>query len=159
MIRIIGVLTLALTYVLLTGNWQISNIIIGLLIGLIIIALLRPPKGSLEWRNIPRTILALAAYVFIMIRDVILSGLQVARLVLDPKLPIRPGIIAIPSQCESELATALSAHAITLAPGEMVIEIDENGVMYTHTLDITKAEAYVNEAQRLRSDLLGKIFV
>ena len=103
-------------------------------------------------------ILALGAYVLIVTRDVILSGLQVARLVLDPSLPIRPGIIAIPSLCQSELATALSAHAITLAPGEMVVEIDKHGIMYTHTLDVTKAESYVNEAQQMRSDLLARIF-
>ena len=86
-----------------------------------------------------------------------ISGLVAARLVLDPALPVKPGIVAIPSGCDSELATALSAHAITLAPGEMVVEIGEGGVMYTHALDATLASEYVDEAQRLRLDLLRKV--
>ncbi len=158
MIYLPGTFVLALTYVLLTGNWQIGNLILGLLIGISIMVLLRPASGKLDMRKAPGMILALGVYVLIVTRDVILSGLQVARLVLDPNLPIRPGIIAIPSLCQSELATALSAHAITLAPGEMVVEIDKHGTMYTHTLDVTEAESYVNEAQQMRSNLLSKIF-
>jgi multicomponent Na+:H+ antiporter subunit E len=104
-------------------------------------------------------LLALARYLFVVATDAIKSGLVAARLVLDPALPVKPGIITIPSGCESELATALSAHAITLAPGEMVIEIGEDGAMYTHTLDATQAADYVAEAQHLRRELLRKIFL
>ena len=100
---------------------------------------------------------ALARYVVVVAKDVIQGGLQVARLVLDPKLPVKPGIIAIPSGTESEWATALSAHAITLSPGAMVIEIGEHGVMYTHTLDVDQADESTADMQRLRRDLLEKI--
>jgi multicomponent Na+:H+ antiporter subunit E len=78
--------------------------------------------------------------------------------VLNPRLPLRQGIIAIPSGCQSELGTALSAHAITLTPGEMVVEIDADGVMYTHALDVSAAETAVLDAQTQRRDLLAKIF-
>jgi multicomponent Na+:H+ antiporter subunit E len=71
---------------------------------------------------------------------------------------VKPGIIAIPSDCDSELATALSAHAITLAPGEMIVEIGKDGTMYAHALDATRAAEYVQEAQDLRRGLLRKIF-
>jgi multicomponent Na+:H+ antiporter subunit E len=106
----------------------------------------------------PWALLALGRYLYIVVLDVVKGGLVTARLVLDPALPIKPGIIAIPSGCDSELATALSAHAITLAPGEMVVEIGEDGVMYTHVLDATQAAGYVAEAQYLRRELLRKIF-
>jgi multicomponent Na+:H+ antiporter subunit E len=56
------------------------------------------------------------------------------------------------------MGTALSAHAITLAPGEMVVEIDERGVMYTSCLDKTNSEKYTEDAQRMRKNLLQKIF-
>jgi len=77
--------------------------------------------------------------------------------VLDPRLPVRPGVIAIPSGTESEWATALSAHAITLSPGAMVMEIGEDGVMYTHTLDADNADESTAELQRLRRNLLERI--
>ena len=37
------------------------------------------------------------------------------------------------------MATALSAHAVSLTPGELVVEIDDEGVMYTHCLDASRA--------------------
>jgi multicomponent Na+:H+ antiporter subunit E len=147
-----------LVYLALTANLELSNLILGLLIAAGLTRLLRPPRGEFVLRRLPAALLALVRYLFVVARDAIRSGLFAARLVLDPALPVKPGIIPIPSGCDSELATALSAHAITLAPGEMVVEIDEEGVMYTHALDATHAAEYVAEAQRLRSELLSKIF-
>jgi hypothetical protein len=39
-----------------------------------------------------------------------------------------------------------------------VVEIDDEHVMYTHCLDATHAETYINEAQEMRRELLSKIF-
>ena len=147
-----------LVYVALTGNLEWSNLVLGLLIAIGVTVLLQPPRGAYQLRQLPAAVFALVRYLFLVILNAVKSGLVVARLVLDPALPVKQGIIAIPAGCDSELATALSAHAITLAPGEMVIEIGEGGVMYTHALDATLASEYVDEAQRLRIDLLRKIF-
>jgi multicomponent Na+:H+ antiporter subunit E len=92
-----------------------------------------------------------------MLWELIVSGLQVAHIVLSPSLPIKPGIIAIPSGTDSDLATALSAHAITVTPGELVVEISDDGVMYTHVLDVTMSEAARLNAQEQRRNLLSKI--
>jgi multicomponent Na+:H+ antiporter subunit E len=147
-----------LVYLALTANLELANLVLGLLIAVGLTALLHPPRGRFELRRLPGALLALVRYLWVVTRDAIKSGLMAARLVLDPDLPVKPGIITIPSGCDSELATALSAHAITLAPGEMVVEIGESGMMYTHTLDVTQAAEYVAEAQQLRRDLLRKIF-
>ncbi len=143
----------------MTANLEIGNLVLGLLISSGLTLLMRPRRGRVDLRRLPRAILALGQYALIAVYDAIKSGLALARIILDPALPIKPGIIAIPSGCSSELATALSAHSITLAPGEMVIEISEDGVMYTHTLDVTHAADYVADAQRLRRELLSDIFV
>jgi multicomponent Na+:H+ antiporter subunit E len=147
-----------LGYLALTANLELGNLVLGFLIAVGLTALLRPPRGTFDLRRLPAALLALAHYLFIVGRDAIKSGLMAARLVLDPALPVKPGIITIPSGCDSELATALSAHAITLAPGEMVVEIGEGGVMYTHTLDVTQAAEYVEQAQQMRRELLHRIF-
>ena len=96
-------------------------------------------------------------YLGILIYDIFKGGIMVARSVWSRNLEIKPSIIAIPSGCESELATALSAHAISIAPGELVVEIDANGVMYTHVLDVTHSAEYQEQAQNMRSELLSKI--
>jgi multicomponent Na+:H+ antiporter subunit E len=147
-----------LVYLALTANLELSNVALGLLIAVGLTLLLRPPRGTFEIRRLPGALVALVRYLFVVFFDAIKSGLVAARLVLDPALPVKPGIIAIPSDCDSELATALSAHAITLAPGEMVVEIGKDGTMYAHALDATRAVEYVEEAQELRRALLRKIF-
>jgi multicomponent Na+:H+ antiporter subunit E len=145
-------------YLALTSNLELRNVILGLVVAVGLTLLLRPPRGSFDLRRLPKAGLALGRYLFVVFRDAIKSGLVAARLVLDPALPVKPGIIAIPSDCDSELATALSAHAVTLAPGEMVVEIGKDGTMYTHALDATRAAEYVEEAQAQRRELLRKIF-
>lgn len=147
-----------LIYLAITANLEWRNLVLGLVIALGATVLARPRRRPIRWRRLPAAFLATLRYLTLLGLDLIKGGYQTARIVLDPKLPLLPGVVAIPSGCESELATALSAHAITLAPGEMVVEIDQNGFMYTHMLDVSHAADYVAEAQQMRRELLRKIF-
>jgi multicomponent Na+:H+ antiporter subunit E len=105
----------------------------------------------------PSTIVALIRYIFVLAYDLIVSGIQVASIVLNPSQSLRPGIITIPSKTKSEVAQALNAHAITLTPGEVVVEMDEEGTMYTHCLNATDSEQLVDDAREMRAELLEKI--
>ena len=146
-------------YLVLSGNYEPGNLLAGLVIALLVTALVRPRPQRVELSRLPSALVALVRYLFLLAYDVVTSGLQVARIVLNPALPIKPGIVAIPTDCRSELSIALSAHAVSVAPGELVIEIGDDGVMYTHVLDATRSSAYVQEAQRIRESLLSKIFI
>ena len=152
------IVPLLFVYLELSSNFELSNIIVGLMIVTGIVKLIRPRPLPTDLRRLPSSVFALMRYLIKLVYDVIASGIQVARIVMDPALPIKPGIVSISSECESEMATALSAHAITLAPGEMVVEMDEKGVMYTSCLDTTNSEKYIEDAQKIRKDLLQKIF-
>jgi multicomponent Na+:H+ antiporter subunit E len=151
------ILGLWVIYLGLTANLELSNVVLGLLIALGLTALLHPSPRRIALRNLPDAMWASLQYTWIVVIDMFRGGLLVARITLDPALPIQPGIIAIAAGTDSELATALSADAITLSPGELVVEIDEHGVMYTHALDVTKAVGYVDEAQRQRREILARI--
>jgi multicomponent Na+:H+ antiporter subunit E len=141
-----------------TANIEPSNVVVGLVIGVIVTLIIRPRSQPLPLSRLPASLFNLARYTVWLAIDIIRNGIRVARIVLDPKLPIRPGIIAIPSGMHSELGTALSAHAITVTPGEQVIEIGDDGVMYTHCLDATNSAEGAEEAQRTRRAMLEKIF-
>ena len=114
-------------------------------------------RREVIWRQVPQATLALGKYALLLVYDLVISGIKVARIVLDPALPINPGIVAIQSKCRSESATALNAHALTITPGESVVEMSEDGVMYTHCLDTSHTEDYIVGAQEMRRDLLDKI--
>ena len=146
-----------LAYLGLTANFELSNLILGSLIAGGITALVRPEPGSINIRRAMIFLWSFLQYLAILAYDLVKSGFIVARIVISPSLPIRPGIVAIPTEVRGDWAIALNAHALTLTPGEMVVEVDEQGVMYTHCLDATHAEEYILEAQELRQKLLRNI--
>ena len=151
------VLFLTIVYLLLTSNLEWLNVIAGVVITTGITLLLRPQLKPVLWYRAPRAFLAMIQYLGIMIYEIFKGGIMVAKSVWSRDLKIQPSIIAIPSGCESELASALSAHAISIAPGELVVEIDADGTMYTHVLDVTHSAEYQEQAQNMRSELLSKI--
>jgi len=153
-------LPLWLVYLALTQK-SLDNILPNLVLGAIIAmgtSLLFPPRPRpFDWSGSFPFAIGLLQYAWLVVRDMFNSAYNVAKIVLNPKLPIRPGIIAIKTGCTSELAAALSAHAITLTPGEMVMAIDDNGVLYVHTLDIVRTQEHSEHAQKLRRNLLSKL--
>jgi multicomponent Na+:H+ antiporter subunit E len=149
---------LTLLYLVLTSNFALNNIVAGMVVAMIVLLLFRPQSGDVVWKQMPTAVFATFKYIIHLMVDLLVSGIQVARIVLSPTMPINPGIVAIPTNCESDLSRALSAHAITITPGEMVVEVGKDGTMYTHMLDVTDADEQVREAQELRETMLKKIF-
>ena len=144
-------------YLALTANVELSNIVLGVLVAAAGGGLAAPGAPAVGLQSLPGALWALAKYIVILLKDMIVSGLQVAHIVLSPALPIKPGIVAIPSGTDSELATALSAHSITVTPGALVVEISDDGVMYTHVLDVTQSEAARLSAQERRRNLFSRM--
>jgi len=144
-------------YLALMQSLALNNVVTALGIGALAAALTRPRGAGLPLRRIPRAVVALAIYVPRLIVDIVKCGITVAGYILDPKLPIRPGIIAVRSN-GNDVVTALSAHAITVTPGEQVLEIDDDGTMYTHCLDAVSSAAGADAAQAARKKLLDEVF-
>jgi multicomponent Na+:H+ antiporter subunit E len=153
------ILLLFLMYIAISGSLTLSNVLLGLALAAVSSALIRPQSRRPAWRRLPGALLALARYILLLAWELAVSGLQVARLAFSRTPALEPGIVAIPSDCRSELAQALNMHAISLTPGELVVEVGEDGTLYTHVLDVSRASEQVAAAQRLRQALLRQIFV
>lgn len=151
-------LILLLIYLAISDNVGVLNVVLGLLLAGAIALLIRPQARRPDWRRLPGAVLALGRYLLVLAWDLVAGGVQVARLAFSRKPDLAPGVVAIPTDCRSELSQALSMHAITLTPGEMVIAVDDDGVFYTHVLDVSVADEQVADAQWLRQELLQKIF-
>lgn len=144
-------------YLGLSANLQPINLIFGVLLSAVILRLLGVRVRRADFVRLPSALWALLRYIIWLVAAVVRSGLDVARIVLTPSLPIKPGVIAVPSGSQSKLVTALSAHAMTIAPGEMVIAVDDHCVIYNHYLNVDQAEEMAT-AQKRRVVLLEKIF-
>lgn len=150
---------LTLAYLMLSANLEWGNIILGAAIAAGVMTLLPRSTEVRACRGLLSAVPAFFQYGAILGYDLVKSGIQVARIVLNPKLPIRPGVVAVSADCHSDLGRALSAHAMTLTPGQLVMGIDEQGVMYTHCLDITGAVEDMSKAQKSRERLLHRLFL
>lgn len=60
------------------------------------------------------------------------SAVQLARIVLDPRLPPEPGIVRFRTELTSPAARSVLANAITLVPGTMTLEV-EGDVLTVHS--------------------------
>ncbi len=152
------VIPLALLYLALTENLALNNIVVAVVLAGLVVWLTQPPAIAVAWRRLPTAVLAFGQYIVILLIDLLRSGLQVARLVLTSRHPVvHQGIIPVQSLPNTEVATALSIHAITLTPGELVLESDEDGVMYTHSLEAKTSATHAAQMEAKRQALLQKM--
>jgi len=84
-------------------------------------------------------VLGAAAYLPWLLKEILLSGWQVSRIILDPQLPISPTLTRfIPSQ-KSTVGLVTHANSITLAPGTVTVEA-EHEFFLVHALTRAGAE-------------------
>ncbi len=69
------------------------------------------------------TLIRFIKYSFWLLFQIFMSNIDVARRVLDPKMPISPGIIKFSSRLKSDVALTTLASSITLTPGTLTMDI------------------------------------
>jgi len=67
------------------------------------------------------------------------ANIDVAKRALNPKLPVNPGFVKVPSEMKSEYGRAMLANSITLTPGTITMDVtEEKGktYYYIHWIDV-----------------------
>lgn len=119
----------------------VSTFIIGYILGLIIIFVMRRFFSS---RFYLYRVFAVIWLVLLFLKELLLSNLAVLKIVLHPKLPIRPGIFALETKLESDWEITLLANLITLTPGTLVVDMSkDNKTLYIHSMDIEDVQEAV----------------
>lgn len=93
----------------------------------------------------PRRLAYLAAYVPYLVKEIVKANFQVARIVIDPRLPIHPGIVCVKTRLKSRLGRMVLANSITLTPGTLSVSMEDDE-LYVHWLDVKTGD--VEEATR-----------
>ena len=111
---------------------------------------------SFRLRNAPLQIYNLIAYILYLAKEVLVSGVKVALVVLAPELKISPGTTELSTFDESknDLVSAVSAHGITITPGELVVDFKESSAegatMIVHSLNSEVSAQRLEQDQRAR---------
>lgn len=74
------------------------------------------------------------------------ANIDVAYRVLHPQRPIKPGIVKIRTTLKTNIAKVFLANSITLTPGTMTCEIDED-YLYIHWIWVQSSE--IEEASKI----------
>jgi multicomponent Na+:H+ antiporter subunit E len=120
------------------GVWSVSELTAGVALSLVTAAIARKflcRAGNYRMAN-PLRFLLIPIYVigpfFI---EVIKANLDVAYRVIT--LRIRPGIIRVSSDLKTDLGIFMLANSITLTPGTITVDIDENTHdLYVHNINV-----------------------
>ncbi len=149
-------LPLAFAWTIYTAQPTPGNFLLGYLFSIAGISATGLTGESLKIRNAPRQIYNLIVYVLFMAKEVLVAGLDVARIVLARTMPINPGFTNVNTgdKSEDDLIAAISAHGITITPGELVVDFQEtnqNGVlMIVHSLNMDDTGKRLDRDQQTR---------
>lgn len=83
-------------------------------------------------------------YLIIFIKDLLVANIDVTYRVLAPSMPIEPDVVAVPLRVESDAAITTIANSITLTPGTLTMDYDdETNTLYVHGITGSDREAVV----------------
>ncbi|MGD6804356.1 Na+/H+ antiporter subunit E [Rossellomorea vietnamensis] len=134
---------LAFLWMFLQVSFTSTSFIIGYLLGLIVTFAFRRFFNS---RFYMERVVAIISLILLFLKELILSNISVLKTLLKPKLDIKPGIFALPTDLTKNWEITLLANLITLTPGTLVVDISfDNKILYIHTLDIPDVDEAIDD--------------
>lgn len=130
-----------LIWVALTGKTEISNFLFGFLISFGIMYLVNPnEKTGGYFRRVPNVI----GFILFFIIELVKANIQVAFDVLTRKDHMKPGIVGIPLDAETDLEITLLANFVSLTPGTLSLDIStDRKTLYVHGMYIEDVESFI----------------
>ena len=106
------------TYLLLSGGWTVQEVTLAFLV-----------SDLRRWWLFLRYLCGPFAMALAQ------ANWDVAKRVITGD--INPGIVKFNPRLKTDLGRTLLANSITLTPGTLTVDIDENGTFYVHALNLT----------------------
>lgn len=144
---------LAVVWMALQRSVTLADFIVGFALGFAIIALtqrvlldevadLLASQRASAVTSYPRQTWRIISFIGFALWSIVKANIDVARIVIRPRLNIKPGIIAIPLDVRSEVGITVLANLITLTPGTVTLDVSsDRRTIYVHCIDIQDADA------------------
>ena len=151
MIRFWGLVFLPLVWMALTGGFYLANFFLGLILSSLALWISHPGKESaplLYYLDKGRRWLA---FLLFFAWELTLASLRIVWDILTPRHRMRPAIVAIPLDLDSDLQITTLANLITLTPGTLSLDVSEDRkVLYVHAM-------YVADLEDFRKDIKERL--
>lgn len=139
-------LLLFVVWLLLNDTFAFGHIVLGsfLAIGIpLLVAGLATEQPSIKKPGLA------VRYFFLVLWDIFVANFEVAMKVLSPMEKLKPGMVAVPLDIQSDLGITLFASTISLTPGTVSAEVSEDKLwLYVHALDMDSEQALIDEVKQ-----------
>jgi multicomponent Na+:H+ antiporter subunit E len=157
---LLAVLWLFVSGVDLTVSGVVGGLVVGLAVGMpVAFATRRLYTSDTDFARMLVALPAAVKYLVLFLYELLTANVDVAYRVLDPRLPIDPDVVEVPLRVESDAAITTIANSITLTPGTLTMDYDdETNTIYVHALTGRSDYRSVVDPIRAWEDLALVIF-
>ncbi len=130
---------LVLLWFTLSGHYTLSGDY-PLIIGLGVLSIVGTVALTFRMRILDRETVPILPALPLMLywvwlgREILNANLAVVKLVMRPEIDVEPRLVRVPAEQRSGLGHAVFANSITLTPGTVTIDVEEDGFL-VHALD------------------------
>lgn len=129
---------LAFLWMFIKVSYDPVSFIKGYIFGLLVIFVLRRYFHS---RFYLFRLWSIIKLIFIFIKELIMSNVAIVKIVLKPRLDMRPAIFAMDTVLTKDWQIMLLSNLITLTPGTLVMDVSEdNKTLFIHAMNIGEVE-------------------
>lgn len=130
---------LALVWAFAFGEMTLASLTIGFVLGFLVLWL---TQGLLDTTSYCLRIPKLIEFIGFFLWELLLANLRVAYDVLTPRHHMRPGIICLPLDAETDMEITMLANLITLTPGTLSLDVSEDRkILFIHSMYISDPES------------------
>lgn len=131
-------IALAVTWAAVTGSFTLPNLAVGFVLGYLALWLVHRSSRATSYF---RKMRAFVAFVFFCIYELVRANIRVAHDVVTRTVHMRPGVVAIPLDAESDAEITTLANLITLTPGTLSLDVSEDrNKLFIHAMFIRDAD-------------------
>ena len=139
---------LTIIWLLLSGYFLPLLLVLGALsVLLVLIVVLRMDVVDRESYPSHLTLQALSYWPW-LVKEIIVSNLDVARRILAPGMPISPTVVRIKASAHGDLGNVIYGNSITLTPGTVTIDIDGDELVVHALTEAGAAALKAGDMQR-----------
>ncbi len=140
-------------WLLLSGHFEPLLLILGVLSCLVVVAVAHRME-VIDHESHPIHITPkLPLYWFWLLRQIVKANLAVTKIILSPRLPISPTVVRVRAGQTSDLAKVIYANSITLTPGTVSINLDDDHIEVHALTTRMAADLQTSEMERRVSRL------
>ncbi len=136
-------LLLGLGWCALFGNFTLETFATGMIVAFFSLWVLRPLHGSTAYFA---RVWGICRLISFFLWELLLSSLEVARIVITPKLTVTPAIVRIPLESLNDTEIMMLANLISLTPGSLSLDVSEDRTaLYVHVMSVDDPDAVRTE--------------